>query len=401
MSSDALKREMERVVGATRAMIAEYCAWDSKRVSGETASSMYGDMFEFVNLRMETAESCLLLIENDKIADSLGLSRSLLEHYLLFLLMCRGNKYFQLADLSGERLTEGQFKARLREEQAELARLQDEGKSSCLEVRKYRRAKHRIMYVYEGLKDRDDPDFMIPIHFFQFQEFRPEVMRLKEENYFQYYEPETETKQAIRGQQDEEAWRYKHYLSYDALLQCLELNGLADPAVLYRIEAHYTFLGKFLHPTHGAVRDLHERSNWHNGQTGVGIGQPYTDAAKLLAALYVCFCVAGLLGEVAGVVDRAPAKYYTDSGTADLWSLIRAVSEDYPYFWFLFNDAPLYDRFLYCIHHASEVDLVEWGGYAEVPLERVPFNQHIYSHFRDGLNGWSNIRWGSYNPAVH
>ncbi|RPK39925.1 hypothetical protein EES40_23745 [Streptomyces sp. ADI93-02] len=361
---------------------------------------MYGDIFEFVNIRMETAESCLLLLENDKVADSLGLSRSLLEHYLLFLLMCRGNKYFQLVDLSGENLSEGQFKVRLREEQKKLDALRAEGKSHCLEVRKYRRAKHRLMYVFEGLKDTVDPDFLIPLHFFQYQQFRPDVMRLKDENYFQYYEDEADIKKVLRDNQNGEAWRYKNYLSYDALLQCLELNNLATPAVMHRIEAHYTFLGKFLHPTNGAARDLHEQNNWHSGESGVGIGQPYTTRAKLLAALYLCYSMASLLQEVTGLTDRAPRKHYADSGTADLWSAIRSVSVDFPYFWFLFNDAPLYDRYLYCIHHASAEDLAEWGGYEGVPLEKVPFNQHIYSHFSDSLNGWSNIRWGSYLPAV-
>ena len=42
---------------------------------------------------------------------------------------------------------------------------------------------------------------------------------------------------------------------------CLELNGLADDPLQARIEAHYTFLSKFLHPTHNAARDLHEHAN--------------------------------------------------------------------------------------------------------------------------------------------
>lgn len=398
--SDAVELEVARVISSCRAMFEEYSAWNEKRVHGETLSTMYGDVFEFVNLRMETAESCLLLLENGKVADSLGLSRSLLEHYLLFVLMCRGNKYFQLVDVSGEGLTEGQFKARLREEQQKIAELRAEGKTECLEVRNYRRAKRRLMYVFEGLKDKDDPDVVIPLHFFQYQNFRPDIMRLKDENYFQYYENEVEVKKVLRDNQDGEAWRYRNYLSYDALLQCLELNDLASPAVMHRIEAHYTFLGGFLHPTNGAARDLHERNNSYNGESGVGIGQSYTARAKLLAALYVCFSMAGLIEEAAALTDRAPRKYYADSGTSDLWSVIRSVPSDFPYFWFLFNDAPLYDRYLYCIHHATVDDLAAWGGYEHVPLDRVPFTQHIYSHFTDCLSGWSNKRWGEYAPAV-
>jgi hypothetical protein len=358
-------------------------------------------MFEFVNLRMETADSCLSLIEHEKIADSLGLSRSLLEHYLLFLLMCRGTKYFRLADLSGEHLTEGQFKARLRDAQEQVAQLHREGKTQCLEVKRYRRAKHRLMYVFEGPRVDNQSDFIIPVHFFQFQEFRPEVMRLRDEDYFQYYEPEAETKKALRSHQDEAGWRYKHYLSYDALLQCLELNEIASQQEIKRIEAHYTFLGKFLHPTHGAARDLHERSNWHGSRPGIGIAQPYSRTAVLLASLYVCYCVAHTLGEIAALLDRAPARYYENSATTDLWMRINDVPVSFPYFWFLFNDPPLYDRFKYCIHHASLDDLKKWGSYANAPKEHIPFDQHIYSHLRDSLGNWSNNRWGIYRSPLY
>ncbi|WP_435601421.1 hypothetical protein [Streptomyces sp. C10-9-1] len=86
-------------------MISKYAAWGGNIRHGEIHYALYDEMLEFVNFRAETADSCLTLIENRKIADSLGLSRSLLEHYLLFVLMCRGRKYFQLQDLSS--LTRG------------------------------------------------------------------------------------------------------------------------------------------------------------------------------------------------------------------------------------------------------------------------------------------------------
>jgi hypothetical protein len=82
----------------------------------------------------------------------------------------------------------------------------------------------------------------------------------------------------------------------------------------------------------------------------------------------------------------------TDPGTTSLRAATGRVPAEFPYFWFLSNDPPLYDRFLHCIHHASDNELTQWGGYQNVPPDRVEFHQYIYSHFRDGLREWSNRR---------
>src|SRR6266511_238157 len=76
-AADALAREIARVNQLTRSMLEEYVSWSSKISYGETYYVLYGDMLDFVNFRMETADSCLLMIERRKIADSLGLSRGL------------------------------------------------------------------------------------------------------------------------------------------------------------------------------------------------------------------------------------------------------------------------------------------------------------------------------------
>jgi hypothetical protein len=398
-TTDPLPAEIARVNQLTRSMIDEYVSWRSKIVHGEIDQLMYSEMLDFVNFRIETADSCLLLIENRKIADALGLSRSLFENYLLLMLMCRGTKYFKLQDRSS--LSEAEFKAYFEEQKAELRQKQVEGKTQCLYVRKYPRAKRHLMYVFEGLQSSEEPDFVIPVHFIHFREFFPEIMRLKDENYFQHHELPPETKKADRDYRLETESRYKHYLSYDALLQCLEINQLTDSAVLARIEAHYTFLGKFLHPTHNAARELHEGNNVFTGETAIGMTQPYAKPAVLLASLYVCYIVAGLLDEVTGLLERAPSKYMRNAGTSGLRRLTAKVPSEFSYFWFLFNDPPLYDRFNYCsTSHVSNKELAEWGHYENVPKERVPFDQHIYSHLQSALNGWSNSRCGMYKPPL-
>jgi hypothetical protein len=70
------------------------------------------------------------------------------------------------------------------------------------------------------------------------------------------------------------------------------------------------------------------------------------------------------------------------------------VPPGFPYFWFLFNDPPLYDRFNYCIHRATDEELTEWGGYVNVPRERVPFDQYIYSHLQRTLGDYRAVARG-------
>ncbi|MEW2548351.1 hypothetical protein AB0910_21720 [Streptomyces sp. NPDC047002] len=395
---NGIDAEIDRANSLTRAMLVSYGAWGAKIAVGEVQFGAYDEMLDFVNMRMETVDSCLLLIENQKVADSLGLGRSLLEYYLLFMLMCRGRKLFTLRDMT--KLTEAEFKVFLREEREKCATLRAAGETAVIDVKKAPRIARHLAYVTEGYKSEDDPDFIIPAHYFHFQQFHPETMRLKDEDYFQYYEPEPELIKALKGRRAESALSYKFYLSYDALLEFLELNELIDAPVAARIEAHYTFLGKFLHPTHDAARDLHDNSNVHYGGARIGMRQNYSKVAVLLASLYLCYLTAGLIDEAAGLIEGAPEKYISRAGTDELRDLSQRVPVTFPYFWFLFNEPPLYDRFNYCVHHATDDELQEWGGYPGVPKDRVTFDQHIYSHLQHVLGGRSNVRCGEYRSPV-
>src|SRR5689334_14077936 len=114
----SVDEEIQRVNERTRQMIAAYLEWGDKLTFGDTYQMMHGEIIDFVNFRVETAESCLELIEKRKIADALGLGRSLFEHYLLLMLICRGSKYFQLQDLSS--MTPKEFDQFFKDEKAVL-----------------------------------------------------------------------------------------------------------------------------------------------------------------------------------------------------------------------------------------------------------------------------------------
>src|SRR5260370_35074535 len=97
--ADVLWVEIARVNHLSRAMIDKYGAWRSKIDYGDIENALYGEMLNFVNFRIETAETCFLLIEKTKSADALRPSRSIFENYLLFLLLVRGPTYFTFQDL--------------------------------------------------------------------------------------------------------------------------------------------------------------------------------------------------------------------------------------------------------------------------------------------------------------
>lgn len=392
---ELVQDEVVSAIATAESLIRIYSEFGSSYHDGEVGNTYYWDILEFVNFRMETADSCLRLISVGRPADAFGLYRSLLENYLLLKLQCRGTKFFQLAAF--DNLTDAQWKAKVVELQAEHAGLLANGETDVIEIRKYPRQGRRLMYIQEGLKDSSRTDgFMIPIHFFHFREFHPETMRLDDDNYFVYYEPPEELREAQKAHMAEQSFRYRHYLSYESLLANLELNGLSDPAVQARIDAHYTFLSKFLHPTHDAARELHRSSNGHTKFTGVGIQQAYEPAALLLAAVYACHMLADILDEIAELFEKAPKTYIEEAGTVDIRAAAAAARARFPYFWFLYNEPPVYDKFLCAIHHLTNEERDRLGSYQNVPADRVKFNQHIYAQFVSSLQDWSNYMVGEY-----
>ena len=140
--------------------------------------------------------------------------------------------------------------------------------------------------------------------------------------------------------------------------------------------------------------------NIHASRPAIGDAQAYAPEARLLAALYVCYIMHGLLDEVARLLEEAPKTYVKDPGTATLRKQMNRLSAAFPYFWFVFNEQPMYDKFNWCIHHATDDELKEWGHYSKAPGERITFNQHIFSHFKTGLMDLSNTRVGRYTSPI-
>jgi hypothetical protein len=225
-------------------------------------------------------------------------------------------------------------------------------------------------------------------------------MRLNGDDYFTYYEEPDDLKKTLKAHMQEHAYRYRHYLAYDALLVCLGLNEMADKKARARIDAHYTFLGRYLHPTHDAARSLHSNNNVHESITRSGMSQPYDPKASLLAVMYVMHLLADTLDTVAGFLENAPDYYIKDPGTSSIREATSAARSRFSYFWLIYNKPTDYDKFNYAIHHVSDEDLNKYGGYMMVPDKLIPFNQHIYGQFQGALGSWSNSRCGKYTSPI-
>jgi hypothetical protein len=396
----AVEAEIARTITLARSTLDAYVEWGHQvEWSKEVSLATYADIIDFINFRLETAETCLQLVERGRIGDALGLCRSLLEYYLLFILVCRGDQYFRVWDLSAK--TAEEFAEIFNEQKAAWEKERDAGGTNCVDFLKHPRAKRHIMLVYDGIVFDDGERLPVSMYFFHFDDFSPETMRLDSSDYFEYHEPDADLKKVQKGHRLEAQLKYRHFLSYGGLLMCLELNNLVDKQSRLRVEAHYTFLGKFLHPSKDAMRDLHERSNWHHGRPTIGMEYDYTRTSKLLASSYVCYLLAGILDEFANLFEKAPKKYVASGNTEELRKITATVEATMPYFWFIYNDAPPYDKFNWAVSHATDEQLKTYGGYIGLPTTLIPFNQHIYESLQNGLLGWSNGRVGQYVPPIN
>jgi len=93
--------------------------------------------------------------------------------------------------------------------------------------------------------------------------------------------------------------------------------------------------------------------------------------------------------------------YIQGPGTADLRSITTSVYETFPYFWFLFNSPPLWDKFNYAIYHLDDEVLKSYGGYANIPGSVVTFDSDIYGHLVSAIRGGRNARVGTYRSPIY
>ena len=225
-STPAIAAEIDRVNQLTQSMLDAYVNWGSQYKIGDVEYLVYRDVIDFVNFRMETASSCLSLIQGDKIADTLGLSRVLLENYLLFMLMCRGRKHFRLQDATHMKPQE--FAAELKRRQDEWEALKAKGETRIARCKVAPRAARHIMFVDEDLyTDTGEKSRRCPLYF-QFEHSDPFTLRLSGRDYSSTHEKSETLTQAEKRHRAEAIFQYRHFLSLRRPVSCLSLNGILD-----------------------------------------------------------------------------------------------------------------------------------------------------------------------------
>lgn len=399
MERSPIEKEIERIDGLGRELLSLWAKWGDQIEWGREYNTYYGDTIRFVNFRMETVETCLNLVKMGKIPDALGLCRALLENLLLLRLLCAGTKFYRVEELTGAEAARPAEALQQRRE--ELAEAHAKGEQLArLMVDPFPGNARKLLHVFVGYTDETDPDFKIPAHHFVFQNFHPEVMRLNPDDYFDYMDPEESVTAAQKRHRKESAAQHIYYLSYGGLLRSLGLNGIVGEAERLRVEAHYTFLGRFLHPTHDAAQELLFYPNTHNSHTAIGSDQRYASAAVLLASLYATRLAVENVRAVTGLLKGASSKRVQDAHAEDLERLAEQTESSTKYFWLLGDEATLYDKFNWGIHFATDEELVQWGDYEGAPSDRIKFTINVYAHLKDCLGGWSNRRVGRYDPPL-
>lgn len=66
----SIEDEIVKALSLSRKVIGAYLEWYDKIQFTDIYNTVYSDMLDFVNFRVETADSCLDLIGRNKVADS-------------------------------------------------------------------------------------------------------------------------------------------------------------------------------------------------------------------------------------------------------------------------------------------------------------------------------------------
>jgi hypothetical protein len=380
-AQNPLESEISKAAEDLNQILKSYMGLGSQVKTGEVQNTYFDEIFEFVNLRMESIDSARKLLTDSRTSDALTLCRPLFEQYLLFKLMCRGHKYYVLQEFEDR----SEFRDALK--YAKSRSSSDD--VPYVRASRYRKKKLTIQYDFDTSSSKNKDSLAISYHYFLYQEQNPMSQNLKTWNYYSAIPIEKDLREALESHHTEAKYKYVTYLSFSSLKDCLKLNNLANARTLPMIDAHYSFLGQFIHPTNRVTRNLHVRSNVYHGSTGIGLPNEYTRESVLFGYIYLINLACGYLDEVLHVLTSAPHKYIKTFPEKTYKDLIFNTLEDYSYFWFLSEKPPAYDKFR--IAPGTLANEKNPQAFLEVPDEDVLFDYAIYERFIQSLSGWSNF----------
>jgi len=280
--------------------------------------------------------------------DAYHLIRMVFEAYFLFRLISTCDKYPRRIKIARGKRDQSLDHARRRVIQ------QIKKKFGKLLIKLYEEDKHTLVAIVRGIQMVDengnDTGRILPFYYSVWQQYRPIEHHLRGKSpkeklsTSRFLEGEWSGMQKrSRGQADENhSQLYRWFLNFDKVLENLRINSVLNKKTTTRVIVHYNFLSNFSHSTSDSIKNLLRLQNSYMlGGSGTLIS--YNHYHSELALLYICHLLSMYLEH---------AIYYFTTwcririkNTEAYCSLCQKVKEDFGYFWFIFNEPHLYDRF--------------------------------------------------------
>ena len=319
----------------------------------ETSRLTEFDALRLFESQVRIFESIQDLVRKERYMEAFILNRTVFENYFLISLILKGTKYKlkykvsidpnETAKEAYERLTKT-LKKQCVEGRKDIV--------SFMPVNKYK----SIEIVHKGLFS-ETGDQIIPIYYFVFNEYdsiRHRVGRIKSISSKDLF-PEILGK----WQKRHEAL-YKTYFGFRNLLRAALLNDLITNEQMERILVHYNFLSMFTHLT----------------KMGCELTVDWDRERHYLLELNLLYVLRILRLYLLLLIDFFSTTEHQIRNLEQLILFLDKISEQYDYFWFIFNEPSEYDIW----HYQTLKESRRRKG--ELLDEKIPYYADPYERLR-------------------
>lgn len=315
---------------------------------GKVGYSLYSDFFERLKFQLRSIINITNMVQSGFYKESFASLRPVLEYYLVYTLMTKSKKYFELYKKKrGENIHDAV--ARMNKG---IQGAKKEKATNVVKAIRYKRTDDLVAVIIEGpfVDGKKSNRNRVPYHHFLFEKFYPNQAILDEKDYFNYRSAKYSRQFNARSRQNqiEQKWLKQHYMSFEAILYNLQLNRLLTKQSKLRVEAHYLFLGKFIHPNNGMIGMLKTDNSDYTHKPLSDFLEPNFNLS-LLGMLYSGYILSNLIDTILYVLTNAPKLYIKKVNDEQIRNLLDKFYKDYDYFWFIHNKPHDYDKFQQCV----------------------------------------------------
>lgn len=320
------------LIEETADLVSSFEADVSKSVSNGWTSSWTTYLQMFYS-QFDSIRTIIQDVKTAKYKDCFILLRSILEHYFFLVLMIKGTKY----RATYEYHIEPQTSPSAREARDKtFDKWESDRKSGKLDPKfKAINKGHKddIIHVTietEGLyeqKDKEKKGDVVPMYYFAFDEYDPDVRFLAELSTLPKVGPGFQ--KAVEHQKH----LYNQYMYIEKMANNLLLNNLLTEEQAERFKVHYNFLSSFSHPT---------RRGLLGGITSAIYGEDTSYRRNQIHEELVF----DYLAHFEAMTIRLLAQHFTDRLSADLSSYLdqaKRLEDNAKDFWFIYNEPTEFD----------------------------------------------------------